>query len=214
MFSALVLASTMFISTQIQGAKAYQGEDMTDEEFQAYVTAHSKGMEDAIDFLRTNADVISRGMIGGIVGTALKNAITRYPTVGGIMLAGGVELAKEIFKEVSGDSKETRLEEMELVLADLYKQIEEVKGTVGKLRDQDIAKMNSANERADKERAERVKQGWDNVHVSDAKDCGPHKDSYHQYRDPATKEIRDTIDRIYKDSTTPSRDKEYVTKKD
>lgn len=225
MITGLVLATSLMFSTYIKGADAYVGDDMTDEDFESFVDKNYEQFNDARKFIHEHRDALYRGMLGGAIGIGLKNVLNKHPAIGGTIIAGAVEFAKEIYKETSGGSREDRLDEMQRELDNLKSVANQLSGRMDEVRSEDIRLAEEYNAKSDKlmEKARAQLKIENAIHrynmqhdpdyrtkyASESADCGPHSEHYRYYRDPETREIRDTIDRIYHDSVNPR--SEYVT---
>lgn len=217
MVTGFVLTTCLLFSGHIKCVEGYQGEDMTDEEFAAFAHEHNDKLRKTYSFIIENRDVIVRGMVGAGTGRALKTFATVYPTFGGLIVAGSVELAKELFKETTQDkTKEERLEELEKMVQDLQDQMVTLRQEmsvkreeIGRAADAHAEEFNERMRNEEKAERERSTSHGDYSYSSDGKDCGPHRDGYKSYRDSSTREIRETVDKIYRDSMSPR--SEHVT---
>jgi hypothetical protein len=226
--SSFILATALMLSPHIQGADAYVGDDMTDEDFKIFVEKNSEQFDKARSFMYNHRDALYRGMIGGAVGYGLKNIVKNYPGVGGMIIAGAVEFAKEIYKETNGNSKDERLDQMQRELDNLKslaegmnERMQEVHRQESEAAEDYNKKQDSYREKVkDQEKLEGAMHRYNMQHdpdyraayvryTSDPSNCGAHNDHYRFYRDPETREIHETIDRVYHDSVNPR--SEYVT---
>lgn len=219
MITSLVLTSLMMYSTMISGYDAYQGIDMNDEEFREFVDVHYDMFDTVSTFVADNKGAFETGAIGGITGLALKTALTSSnPATNVILTSGAIEVAKTVYKNaVYGKvAKEQQIAELERQLASIVKEVNQLKasgnyGTYQYVSAGDFTSGYSYDPREGRhdERSSVYSIG-DRTYTTDSRDAGPHRSRYREYRDPSTRQIKDTIDRIYRDSMKP-RDN-YVTK--
>lgn len=227
----------LILSLTFSSYKGHQGDDMTDDDFIRYVEAHPEYLEKATVFMVENRDVIVRGLVGSGVGVALKSVVQSNPIIGSLIIGGATELAKEVYKKTTGDSKEDRLEKMEAQLESFTNEIATLKAEIAAMRPalekedaEAIERFNTAQIESEKrgESYERIiksdgdgndverrrpKQGHGNHdYRSDPKDCGPHRDNYREHKSETeqNRETRETIESTYKD---PMNDRNYVEKR-
>lgn len=229
-------AYLLILSLVFSGFKAQQGEDMTDDDYIRYAEAHPEYIGKTTAFLIENKDVIIRGLVGTGVGLALKAVVQKNPLIGGLAIGGATELAKEVYKNTAGDSKDERLEKMEKQLEAFTAEIQSLKAQIETQRPQLEKESFEASERFNTEHRELERQGhtsegWEtrvkpdgyeshetkqgygeHDYRSDPKECGPHRDSYREHKQESheDRKTRETVESTHRD---PVKDRNYVEKR-
>lgn len=221
MITSLALTSLMMYSTMITGYDAYQGIDMTDEEFNQFVDVHYDMFDTVSTFVGDNRGAFETGAIGGLTAAAVKLALSSsHPVTNLIVVNGAGEVAKNLYRTaVYGKvAKEERIDELERQLVAVVKEINTLKNSGKYVAPQYVSAGDFSMGHADNPNdgssdiRSSVYSIGDHTYTTDPKETGPHRTGYREHRDPNTKEIRDIVDRIYRDSMNP-RDN-YVTKSD
>lgn len=222
MITGFILSTSLIFSIMLKGADAYQGMDMTDEEFSDFVDAHYDMFDTVTTFVSENRGHFETGGIGGLTGLALKGAFTStHPVINSFVAGGAIELAKNFYKNtVHGKvAKEERVAELERQLEAVIKEINELKASGNFGTNHQIATLgdfscghahNPSGGRNDIRSS--VYSIGSHTFTTESKEAGPHRSEYRVYRDPSTREIRDTIDTIVHEALNP-RDN-HVTRSD
>lgn len=221
MITSLALTSLLMYSTMISGSEAYQGIDMSDEEFNNFVDVHYDMLDTVGSFIADNRANFETGVIGSISTLAVRSALYSAHPVTNLVIVGGInEVAKNVYKNaVYGKvAKEERIAELERQLAVIVKEVNQLKnsgdyGTYQYVSAGDFSSGYSYDPREGRhdERSSVYSIGGTS-YTTDSREAGPHRSEYRVHRDSSTREIKDTIDRIYHDSMNPRKD--YVTKSD
>lgn len=216
----IFLPVLLIMLTLVPGAPAYLGEDMTDEEFEMFVDAHADFADSVVEFVAENKDAFAAGAIGGVAGLALKG-ISTHPVVGGMLIGGGVELVKTIYKNtVSGKAaKEDAFRELEQKLEAVVREINEMKAgnhNQPSLGDFSSGYGHEARGHDGGESDPRSSSCYTlngHTYTTDGRDAGPHRGGYREYRDPSTRDAQDMIDRIVSDSLRDRSKDNYVERR-
>lgn len=132
MVAELILVTSILLSTMFPGVRGYLGEDMDDEDFALFVDTHYDMIEPVVDFVDDHKEMFVRG-VSGLASTVGASKLPISPVLKMIIGAGGSEVGKNVWDEVSGESasKEKRLEKMEKQLEDALEEIKSLKEKLG-----------------------------------------------------------------------------------
>ena len=220
MITSLLLTSIL-ISNFAVGSQA-RFHDMSDEDFSDFVDAHADMLETVVEFVANGGKVqvlFERGVVGTATGIAIKYISSH---AGAVYLVGGaVEIAKGLYTDIrSNDSKDQKIEEMSRQIEALVKRVNELERnangnllpSLGDLSAGHGHENRNQNTGRDDIRTSVYGLG-DRTFTTDSRETGPHRSGYREYRDSSTREIRDTVDRIYHDSMRDRSNDNYVERK-
>lgn len=227
MITSFVLTISILISNFAVGTKA-QFNDMSDEDFEKFADLHADVLYEVSDATVHIAEkyhvLLERGVIGTATGMAIK-VMSGQSFAASLLVGGGIEVAKGIYTDLMSssshpDSKEEQLKEMSKQIEFLLKEVNELKMTVNGNLMPTAGDFSSGHGHETRDKNTNNRDVRSSVYslagrtfTTDSREAGPHRDSYREYRDSSTREIRDTIDRITHDATRDKSNDNYVERR-
>ncbi len=216
-----LLITSLLLSNFAIGSQA-RFHDMSDEDFSDFVDAHYDMFESVVEFVSEGNKyqiLFERGVVGAATGTAIKYISAHAGAA--YLVGGGVEIAKGLYTDLRSEAvKDQKIEQMEKQIEMLVREVNELKKSINGNNIPTLGDFTAGH--GHELRSENT--GRDDIRTSvyglngrtfttDSRETGPHRDGYREYRDSSTREIRDTVDRIYHDSMRDRSRDNYVEKK-
>lgn len=221
MISSLLLTSVLLSNFAIGSQARFS--DMSDEDFVDFVDAHYDMFETVVEFSTKYGEkyhiLFERGVVGAATGTAIKYISAHAGAA--YLVGGGVEIAKGIYTDLRSDqSKDKKIEQMEKQIEALVQRVNELERSMNGNNLPTLGDFTAGHGHETRDQ----NTGRNDIRTSvyglngrtfttDSRETGPHRDGYREYRDSSTREIRDTVDRIYHDSMRDHSNDNYVERR-
>lgn len=224
MITSFVLTVSIILSNLVLGTQSQQFSDMSEEDFSDFVDMHADIFDTITEFAAKGIEnyhvVAERGVIGVATAIAIKS-IAKSGHMGALIAGAAVEVAKGVYSDLrSNASKDDKIEEMSRQMEILLKEVNTLKSMANGNLSPSIGDFSSGHGHETRDR----NTGHGDVRTSvyglagrtfttDAREAGPHRDGFREFRDSSTREIRDTIDRITHDALRDRSNDNYVERR-